>query len=69
MSGEDTKIYGACACIGLFHRKKGVIVEAHKVKIMEILGGKCLLDAVTKFQFPKGEPKNTERLKTLYSPK
>ena len=64
---KDSKIYTSSACIGLFHRIKGEIVDKFKVKALEVIGGKALCDAVTKFQFPEGEPDNTVKLKTLLS--
>ncbi len=65
MSTKEKKIYAGCACIGLFHRTKHHIIESHKVRILEIIGGKSLLDAITKFTFPETEPENTTRLRTL----
>lgn len=65
MSVKDKKIYAGSACIGLFHRKKKDIIEGYKVKIMELMGAKALMEAVTKFQFPEGEPEGTKHLKEL----
>ncbi len=65
MSAKHSKIYAGCACIGLFHRLKGEIIDKFKVKAAEVIGGKALLDAVTKFQFPESEPEHTIHLKSV----
>ncbi len=56
------KIYGGCACIGLFHRKTKRIVPEDRVHFLEKNGGKEVLESLAEFKFPEGEPENTERL-------
>lgn len=65
MTKKEKKIYTGSACIGLFHRNKKDIVEAFKVELMELMGGKALLDAIVKFQFPEGEPDVTKKFQEL----
>ena len=67
MTVPGSKIYAGCACIGLFHRLTQKIVEEYKSKVLEIIAGKSLLDALTEFEFPEKEPENTIRLKALLS--
>jgi len=69
LSKPTHKIYTSSACIGLFHRIKHDIVEKYKVKALEVITGKALMDAVTKFQFPEGEPENTKHIKELLTKK
>jgi len=40
-------------------------VEGYKVKILELMGAKGLMDAITKFKFPEGVPETDERLRKL----
>jgi hypothetical protein len=65
MSVKEKKIYAGSACIGLFHRIKHDIVEGYKVKVLELMGAKALMDAVTKFEFPEGVPEAEARLREL----
>ena len=61
----NKKIYSACACIGLFHRRTKKIVDEERVHYLEKFGGKEVLESLAEYKFPEGEPDNTQRLVDL----
>ena len=58
----EPKIYASCGCITLFNRITNEILPDKEGKYLEFAGGKSLLEGITEFQFPEGEPENTKRL-------